>query len=250
MTHTYQITGMSCSGCQNKVEKKLNEIEGISKAKVTLNPPEAVIEMEQPIPTATMQAALFNAGNYTIAKGKATIKNPMSIETIEVIHANMERDYDKEDKLHTQQELEAVYYCPMHCEGSKTYSQLGNCPVCGMFLVKEKAGDLLHEHHHPAASNSANSQLVTTKNNQGKYYCPMQCEGDKIYEEKGSCPVCGMNLEKIPSLAKETIYTCPMHPEIEENAPGNCRNLWNGFITQSRNFRGGRYHLSRFAQKI
>ena len=223
MTHTYQITGMSCSGCQNKVEKKLNEIEGISKAKVTLNPPVAVIEMEQPIPTATIQAALFKVGNYTIAKGKASIKNPMSIEAIEAIHANMERDYEKEDKLHAQQELEAVYYCPMHCEGSKTYSQPGNCPVCGMFLVNEKAGDILYEHHLPAASNSTDNQLVTTKNNQGKYYCPMQCEGDKVYEEKGNCPVCGMNLEKIPSFATETIYTCPMHPEIEENAPGNCR---------------------------
>lgn len=27
------------------------------------------------------------------------------------------------------------YYCPMHCEGDKTYDQPGNCPVCGMKLV-------------------------------------------------------------------------------------------------------------------
>jgi hypothetical protein len=26
------------------------------------------------------------------------------------------------------------YYCPMHCEGDKTYSQPGKCPVCGMNL--------------------------------------------------------------------------------------------------------------------
>ncbi len=26
------------------------------------------------------------------------------------------------------------YYCPMRCEGDKTYSLPGNCPVCGMTL--------------------------------------------------------------------------------------------------------------------
>lgn len=26
------------------------------------------------------------------------------------------------------------------------------------------------------------------------YYCPMECEGDKTYTEKGTCPVCGMDL--------------------------------------------------------
>ncbi len=28
------------------------------------------------------------------------------------------------------------YYCPMKCEGEKTYDQPGNCPVCGMKLVR------------------------------------------------------------------------------------------------------------------
>lgn len=31
----------------------------------------------------------------------------------------------------------------------------------------------------------------------GKYYCPMFCEGDKVYDEPGSCPVCGMDLVTI-----------------------------------------------------
>lgn len=26
------------------------------------------------------------------------------------------------------------YYCPMRCEGDKTYDEPGKCPVCGMFL--------------------------------------------------------------------------------------------------------------------
>lgn len=30
---------------------------------------------------------------------------------------------------------EAIYQCPMKCEGDKTYSQPGRCPVCGMNLT-------------------------------------------------------------------------------------------------------------------
>jgi len=57
----------------------------------------------------------------------------------------------------------------------------------------------------------------------GKYYCPMHCEGDKVYDKPGSCPVCGMNLEKIPELSTaKVMYTCPMHPEVIQDGPGSC----------------------------
>ena len=38
------------------------------------------------------------------------------------------------------------------------------------------------------------------QNNNGPkntYYCPMKCEGDKMYEEAGSCPKCGMDLKEV-----------------------------------------------------
>ena len=31
------------------------------------------------------------------------------------------------------------------------------------------------------------------------YQCPMKCEGDKTYDEAGSCPVCGMDMKKVES---------------------------------------------------
>jgi protein SCO1/2 len=31
-----------------------------------------------------------------------------------------------------------VYYCPMECEGEKTYSEEGTCPVCEMDLVEKE----------------------------------------------------------------------------------------------------------------
>nr|WP_315150041.1 heavy metal translocating P-type ATPase [uncultured Flavobacterium sp.] len=56
----------------------------------------------------------------------------------------------------------------------------------------------------------------------GKYYCPMFCEGDKVYDSQVGCPVCGMDLVKAPELIAKTNYSCPMHPEIIQDHPGDC----------------------------
>jgi Cu+-exporting ATPase len=72
-------------------------------------------------------------------------------------------------------------------------------------------------------SSSNNHTHESLNNDGGKYYCPMHCEGDKLYNKPGNCPVCGMNLEKLPEVsAKKVQYTCPMHPEIIRDAPGSC----------------------------
>ncbi len=72
----------------------------------------------------------------------------------------------------------------------------------------------------PSSNNHTHESL---NNAGGKYYCPMHCEGDKLYNKPGNCPVCGMNLEKLPEVsAKKVQYTCPMHPEIIRDAPGSC----------------------------
>ncbi len=45
-------------------------------------------------------------------------------------------------------------------------------------------------------------------------------------DQPGDCPKCGMALERNPtwvsSAAGKTIYTCPMHPQIEQDQPGDC----------------------------
>jgi Cu+-exporting ATPase len=55
-----------------------------------------------------------------------------------------------------------------------------------------------------------------------EYFCPM-CEGVEN-DTPGSCPKCGMALERNPTFRQpaRTIYTCPMHPEIEQDRPGDC----------------------------
>lgn len=37
------------------------------------------------------------------------------------------------------------YYCPMHCEGDKTYDKMGDCPKCGMSLIIEKGVETIKE---------------------------------------------------------------------------------------------------------
>ena len=54
------------------------------------------------------------------------------------------------------------------------------------------------------------------------YSCPMHPEVRQ--KQPGSCPKCGMALEKVLDTASKmrTEYVCPMHPEIIRNEPGSC----------------------------
>ncbi|MBS4040873.1 MAG: hypothetical protein KGZ81_09785 [Flavobacteriales bacterium] len=51
-----------------------------------------------------------------------------------------------------------------------------------------------------ASCESKTSENKTDKTEQTEnamYQCPMKCEGEKMYEEKGTCPVCKMDLELV-----------------------------------------------------
>ena len=52
-----------------------------------------------------------------------------------------------------------------------------------------------------------------------KYTCPMHPE--VMQDGPGDCPDCGMALEPLMPVVRTT-YTCPMHPEIVRDAPGEC----------------------------
>lgn len=57
---------------------------------------------------------------------------------------------------------------------------------------------------------------------QMKYTCPMHPE--IVQDHPGNCSKCGMALvpgEK-PMMVENTEYTCPMHPEIIQDHPGSC----------------------------
>ena len=98
------------------------------------------------------------------------------------------------------------YFCPMFCEADKTYGSDVGCPVCHMHLEKITADLLQNAAGSIIDHNSANTDhraefTVPNAGNAGKYYCPMFCEGDKLYDSNVGCPVCGMDLVQIPGAA-------------------------------------------------
>ncbi|WP_298554356.1 heavy metal translocating P-type ATPase [uncultured Algibacter sp.] len=168
MKHTYHIHGMTCNGCRSHVEETLSKVEGVSKASVDLEKAEATIEMESHIPIERFQEALKkDGGKYSIHK------------LGEHHHAKEEKEQQPKGKG------TGTFYCPMHCEGDKTYDKSGDCPVCGMDLVEEQ-------------------NLSTTSSEQ--WTCPMHPE--IIKDEAGSCPKCGMDLVPMEadSSAEEKTY--------------------------------------------
>jgi Cu2+-exporting ATPase len=156
MKHTYQIHGMTCDGCRSHVEKVLNTIEGVKKVRVNLERKQAEIEMETHIPLTVFQEALQNDG------GAYSIQMPGDP------HPHTKKPTSKKNRGSKEK---GTFFCPMHCEGDKTYDQPGDCPVCGMDLVEEV--DL--------------KSVAATQ-----YTCPMHPE--IIQDSPGSCPICGMDL--------------------------------------------------------
>lgn len=68
MTHTYNITGMTCNACVAKAKSELLKLGDITGADVQLVSPQATITMQKHIAVETLQSALSKAGNYTITE--------------------------------------------------------------------------------------------------------------------------------------------------------------------------------------
>jgi len=153
MTHTYAVAGMTCNGCRSHVEKALQEVEGVEEAHVDLDKGEAEIKMKSHIPLKTFQKVLQDDGDH-----------------YQIYKQGEKPDTSSVKKEKPKGKGTGTFYCPMHCEGDKTYDQPGDCPVCGMDLVEE----------------------VSLNSGGEKYTCPMHPE--IIEDEPGDCPICGMDL--------------------------------------------------------
>ncbi len=52
---------------------------------------------------------------------------------------------------------------------------------------------------------------VTEETALAAYQCPMKCEQEKSYAEKGNCPVCKMELKELTVAAAETDHEKMVH---------------------------------------
>ncbi|HEX7846807.1 MAG TPA: cation transporter, partial [Chitinophagaceae bacterium] len=66
MIHTYQINGMTCGSCVARVKSELLKLGDVLSANVSLQSPQATIEMSKHIDTDVLQQALSKAGKYSI----------------------------------------------------------------------------------------------------------------------------------------------------------------------------------------
>ncbi len=80
MTHTYNVTGMTCNGCRASVEKTLSALPNVTKVDVELQSQTATITMNKHIEVDTLQNALSD--KYTITE-QATKNVFSSVNTVE-----------------------------------------------------------------------------------------------------------------------------------------------------------------------
>lgn len=205
MHQKYKVLGMTCSGCQKKISEKLNSLEGIS-ANVDLEESIAEIRSEQEINLSQLNQAISEIGNYKLEDPKKSDNTFIK----------------PQDRISPS----SVYYCPMECEGDKVYFQQGKrCPVCNMFLVPIEEKLAKDPNYKPTYSST--NLPENFKNHIGKYYCPMFCEDDKVYDEKTDCLVCHMHLEEITEdLVKNSMSQSHHHhhevkiPKVTDDMAG------------------------------
>jgi Cu2+-exporting ATPase len=168
MKKEYNISGMSCSGCTTNVEDALGNLAYVEKVTADLKLEKVILELTSDVSVDKLQQTLIHAGLHY------TIEDPNEVVESKDHHHGHHGDHSHNDETPTGS---GVFYCPMHCEGEKSYDKPGDCPVCGMDLLE---------------------QPVMVQSSQ--YTCPMHAE--VIKDTPGSCPICGMDL--VPMAPKES----------------------------------------------
>ena len=68
MTHTYKVSGMTCGGCQAKVQGLLSKVTGIKNINIDLAKGEAAIEMDKHIASDELKASLNEYPKYQLSE--------------------------------------------------------------------------------------------------------------------------------------------------------------------------------------
>ncbi|PKH51570.1 SCO family protein [Tenacibaculum sp. Bg11-29] len=81
-----------------------------------------------------------------------------------------------------------------------------------------------------------NSTTESITNKDITYQCPMKCEGEKTFTDKGSCSVCKMDLKLVATVSKKVVSN-----EISDESIFNLTSKWNteeGNVIELKDLRG------------
>ncbi|HEX8515610.1 MAG TPA: MauE/DoxX family redox-associated membrane protein [Bacteroidia bacterium] len=71
MTHTYNVTGMTCTGCEAKVKHLISKVDGVQSVDIDLTTGDTKITMSKHIDTATLKTALKDHPKYQLTEKEA-----------------------------------------------------------------------------------------------------------------------------------------------------------------------------------
>lgn len=77
MTHTYNVSGMTCSGCEAKVKSSLLKLPDVLSADISLKEGKATIEMHRHIPLSGLQEAISPEKKYIISEDSGDSSHAM-----------------------------------------------------------------------------------------------------------------------------------------------------------------------------
>lgn len=164
--------------------------------------PRAIVALEAenltPLPPAAVVCALSQEGlrEATQALPEVFAKGAFS-ETV--------KDFDAPALA-----VRVEYTCPMHPE--VVSDEPGNCPKCGMTLVpKEAAAAGAHDGHGEKKDHGANA-AHEGHHGHGHQHGRKEHGGHEAHSGH----------ETHGQASEAATYTCPMHPEIVRNEPGQC----------------------------